>query len=199
MPAAHTTFKIKNRDGDIRCEFYRADSDKGVIYMHGVGGGTHGPANIYHLLAEDLQESGISSLLIDCRYDSNLYASISDVLACIDYLDKNYHMDKIGLIGWSFGGAVVIAAAVADRRVKTVITVSSQSSGTKDVDRIAPRPILLIHGTGDNTLNYMNSVEIADRAREPKKLVLYQGADHCISQNCKEMYELVREWFLERL
>ncbi len=123
----HVTFKIKNRDGDIRCEFYRADSDKAVIYMHGVGGGTHGPSNIYHPLAEDLQESGISSLLIDCRYDSNLIACISDVLACIDYLDKNYHIDKIGLIGWSFGGAVVIAAAVADQRVKTLITVASQS------------------------------------------------------------------------
>ncbi len=154
MPDAHVTFNIKNRDGDVRCEFYQADSDKGVIYMHGVGGGTHGPSNIYHPLAEDLRESGISSLLIDCRYDSNLVACISDVLACIDYLDKNYRIDKIGLIGWSFGGAVVIAAAVADPRVKTVITVASQSSGTKDVGRIAPRPILLIHGTGDNTLNY---------------------------------------------
>lgn len=199
MPAAHTTFKIKNRDGDVRCEFYKAGSDKGVIYMHGVGGGTHGPANIYHPLAEDLQESGISSLLIDCRHDTDLDECISDVIACIDHLDNNYHIDKIGLIGWSFGGAVVIAASVADRRVKTVITVASQSSGTKDVDRIAPRSILLIHGTCDNTLNYMSSVDIAERARQPKELVLYQGADHCISQNCGEMYELVREWFLEHL
>jgi dienelactone hydrolase len=199
MQATGRLFEIKNRDGYVKCEFFKAASDRAVIYMHGVGGGTHGPSNIYHSLAEDLQESGISSLLIDCRHNSNLYACISDVLACIDYLDKNYQIDKIGLIGWSFGGAVVIAAAVADPRVKTVITVASQSSGTKDVGRIAPRPILLIHGTGDNTLNYMNSVEIADRAREPKKLVLYQDADHGISQNREEMYELVREWFLEHL
>jgi dienelactone hydrolase len=199
MQVAHTTFKIKNRDGDIRCEFYRADSDKAVIYMHGVGGGTHGPANIYHPLAEDLQESGISSLLIDCRYDSDMDECVSDVLASIDYLDKNYHREKIGLIGWSFGGAVVIAAAAADRRVKTVITVASQSSGTKDVGRIAPRPILLIHGTGDKTLNYESSVEIAKQAREPKKLVLFPGADHGISEDKKEMYELVRDWFLKYL
>ena len=29
--------------------------------------------------------------------------------------------------------------------------------------------------------------------------MLYPGADHGISQNCKEMYELIREWFLEHL
>jgi dienelactone hydrolase len=199
MPVAGKFFEIKNRDGYVKCEFFRAYTDKAIIYMHGVGGGTHGPSDIYHLLAEDLQESGISSLLIDCRYDSNMDACISDVRACIDYLEKNYHIDKIGLIGWSFGGAVVIAAAAADRRVKTVVTVASQSSGTKDVSRIAPRPILLIHGTGDNTLNYDSSVDIAERAREPKKLVLFPGADHGISQNREEMYELVREWFLEHL
>ena len=70
MPVRYI-LKIKNRDGYVKCEFYKADSDKAVIYMHGVGGGTHGPSNIYHPLAEDLLKSGISSLLIDCRYDSD--------------------------------------------------------------------------------------------------------------------------------
>ncbi len=199
MPDTPTYFEIKNKDGYVECEFYKADSDKAVIYMHGVGGGTHGPSNIYHPLAEDLLKSGISSLLIDCRYDSDLDECISDVLACIEYLDKNFHIGKIGLIGWSFGGAVVLSATAADRRVKTVVTVASQSYGAKDVSQIAPRPILIIHGTGDKTLTYECSVDISDRARQPKKLVLFPGADHGISQNKKEMYELVREWFLENL
>jgi dienelactone hydrolase len=199
MQITHTKFEIKNRDGFIKCEFFKGDSDKGVIYMHGVGGGTHGPSNIYHPLAEDLQKSGVSSLLIDCRYDTDLDECISDILACIEYLDKNYGIDKIGLIGWSFGGAVVISAAAADPRVKTVVTVASQSSGTRGVSRIAPRPILLIHGTGDRTLTYECSVDIASRAGESAKLVLFPGADHGISQNKHELYELVREWFLKNL
>jgi alpha/beta superfamily hydrolase len=192
-------FEIKNRDGYVKCEFYKADSDKAVIYMHGVGGGTHGPSNIYHPLAEDLQKSGISSLLIDCRYNSDLDECITDVLACIDYLDKNFNINKIGLIGWSFGGAVVISVAAADPRVKTVVTVASQSYGTRGVIRIAPRPVLLIHGTDDRTLSCECSVDIADRAGEPKKLVLFPDADHGISQNKHEMYELVRDWFLKYL
>jgi dienelactone hydrolase len=199
MPNKETYFEIKNRDGHVQCEFFKADSDKGVIYMHGVGGGTHGPSNIYHPLAEDLLKSGISSLLIHCRYDSDLDECIADVLACIDYLDKKFNINKIGLIGWSFGGAVVLSAAAADRRVKTVVTVASQSYGTKDVSQIAPRPILLIHGTGDKTLSFECSVDIADRASQPKKLMLFPGADHGISQNKGEMYQLVREWFLKYL
>lgn len=196
-PPAH--FQVKNRDGYVRCEFYHGGSYKGVIYMHGVGGGTHGPANVYHPLAEDLQKSEISSLLIDCRYNSNLDECISDVIACIDYLDKHYKIDTIGLIGWSFGGAVVISVAAWDPRVKAVATVASQSFGTSDVRRISPRPLLIIHGTGDRTLSYECSVDIAKRAGELKKLVLFEGADHSISQNRDELFKLVREWFLKYL
>ncbi|WP_424357213.1 alpha/beta hydrolase [Methanocella sp. MCL-LM] len=199
MQASAIKFDLKNRDGYVRCEFFKGNTDKGVIYMHGVGGGTHGPSNIYHPMADDLQKSGISSLLIDCRYDSVLEECISDILACIEYLDNQEHINRIGLIGWSFGGAVVISAAAADERVKTVVTVASQSYGTNDVSDIAPRPVLLIHGTSDKTLTYQCSVDIAKRAKEPKKLILFEGADHGISQNSKEMYDLVRSWFLENL
>lgn len=167
--------------------------------MHGVGGGTHGPSDIYHPLAENLLQSGISSLLINCRYDSNLDECIADVLACIAYLDIEYKINEIGLIGWSFGGAVVISAAAVERNVKTVVTVASQSYGTSDVRRITPRPILLIHGTGDKTLPYACSEDIAKRAGDMKKLVLFPGADHGISQNKTEMYSLVRDWFLKTL
>jgi len=198
----HTTpafFEIENRGGYVKCELYKGTTDKGVIYMHGVGGGTHGPSDIYHTLAMDLLKSGISSLLIDCRYDSDLGECVSDVEACIDYLDKKEKICKIGLIGWSFGGAVVISAAALDPRVRTVVTVASQTFGTRHVDRIAPRPILLIHGTGDKTLDFHCSTDIEERAGEPKKLVLFEGADHGISQYQDQMYRLIRDWFLEHL
>lgn len=199
MHVSTVRFEIKNRDGYVDCEFYHGGSYRGVIYMHGVGGGTHGPSNIYHPLAEELLKSDISSLLIDCRYDSDLDECISDVLAGIDYMDRHYKIDAIGLIGWSFGGAVVISAAAWDERVKTVITVASQSYGTNDVMRIAPRPILIIHGTGDKTLSFECSVDIAKRAGEPKKLALFEGADHGISQERDELFRMVRDWFQKYL
>jgi len=199
MQTSPLLFEIKNKDGYVNSEFYRGNSDKGVIYMHGVGGGTHGPSNTYHPLAEGLLESGISSLLINCRYDSDLEECVSDLLACIEYLDDVEKISRIGLMGWSFGGAVVISAGVMDQRVNTIVTVASQSLGTEHVADLTPRPLLVIHGTGDRTLTYQCSVDIDKRAKEPKKLVLFPGADHGISQNSKEMFELVRNWFLDHL
>ncbi|KAJ3080475.1 hypothetical protein HK102_003021, partial [Quaeritorhiza haematococci] len=49
---------------------------------------------------------------------------------------------KVGLLGWSFGGAVVIRAGVKEKeRVKAVATVASQGYGTDDVAKLAPTPI----------------------------------------------------------
>ncbi|HTX44404.1 MAG TPA: dienelactone hydrolase family protein, partial [Methanocella sp.] len=189
---------IPHRDSVVRCELYKADSRLAVICVGGVGGGTHGPANIYHPLAERLASDHISSLLINCRYNSNHKECISDMIACIEYLDKYYHMDCVGLIGWSFGGAVAISAAVMDPRVRTVVAVASQSYGTGDVYKM-PASLLLIHGTGDRTLPYDCSVDIAERAHKPKKLVLFPEGDHDISQFRDEMLILIRQWVREHL
>ena len=167
--------------------------------MHGVGGGTHGPSNIYHPLAKELLKDDISSLLIDCRYDSDLDECISDVLACVDYLDREQGINKTGLIGWSFGGAVVISAAAEDQRIKAVITVASQSYGTDRVDEISPRPVLLIHGTADPVLTYRCSMDIYRRAGEVRQIALFQEDDHGISKHKEEMFKMVKKWFVENL
>lgn len=172
--------------------------DKAIIYMHGVGGGTHGPSSIYHQLAETLVNDGISSLLINYRHPDNLEECISDVLSCIRYLDDNYHMNCIGLIGWSFGGSVVISAAEMDKRVKTVVTIASQTYGTQDVDKI-PGSLLLLHGKADKTLPYGCSVDIASRAHEPKKLILFRDGDHGISQHKDEMFNVINGWMTDHL
>jgi dienelactone hydrolase len=192
-------FEITYHGGKIKCEFYKADTNAAVIFMGGAGGGRYGPLNIYRPLAQDLQKHGISGLLINCRHDNDLKECILDILACINYLDNKYHMNDIGLVGWSFGGAVVISAAARDKRVKTVATIASQLYGTKDVDKISPSSILLIHGMADKTLPYECSVAIEEVAKEPKRILLYPGGDHGISQHRDEMYEAIKSWLVEKL
>jgi dipeptidyl aminopeptidase/acylaminoacyl peptidase len=46
------------------------------------------------------------------------------------------------------------------------------------VDRISPRPLLLIHGTGDTTINYEASKQLYERAGEPKELWLIPDIGH---------------------
>jgi alpha-beta hydrolase superfamily lysophospholipase len=44
---------------------------------------------------------------------------------------------------------------------------------------IAPRPLLLMHGMDDLTVNYDSSTAIFEQAGEPKDLWLVPGAGHC--------------------
>ncbi|MGH9068312.1 MAG: alpha/beta hydrolase, partial [Acidimicrobiales bacterium] len=47
-----------------------------------------------------------------------------------------------------------------------------------EVDRIAPRPLLLIHGTHNRLHPVTESEELHRRAADPKELVLLDGAGH---------------------
>ncbi len=49
----------------------------------------------------------------------------------------------------------------------------------REVARIAPCPLLLIHGTRDLTTSPQESVRLYEAAGEPKELWLVEGAGHC--------------------
>jgi len=62
-------------------------------------------------------------------------------------------VERVVLVGWSFGSAVVISAGAGSERVVGVATVGSQTYGTNDVGGLSPeKALLLIHGTADRSL-----------------------------------------------
>jgi len=100
----------------VECRYYKAevtDSKSAVIYVGGVGGGWDSPAKeLYPRLSQKLaKDDGINSLRIRFRYSTDLEESILDVLAGIEFLTQEEGITSIGLVGHSFGGAVVISAA----------------------------------------------------------------------------------------
>jgi alpha/beta superfamily hydrolase len=46
------------------------------------------------------------------------------------------------------------------------------------VDRISPRPLLIIHGDKDDLVDPAQAYQIYDKAKEPKELVMIAGAGH---------------------
>jgi fermentation-respiration switch protein FrsA (DUF1100 family) len=55
------------------------------------------------------------------------------------------------------------------------------------VDRIAPRPLLLAHGTADALIPYTMSEALLERAKEPKRLHTIPGGEHlCIPDGATE-------------
>lgn len=160
-----------------------------AIMCGGAGGGTLGPSGIYADLAERLPAVGITALRLDYRNPNVLHDCVADVLAGIAYLERR-GARRVVLIGWSFGGAVVIAAGAESAAVVGVATVASQTFGTQAISELAPRRrLLLIHGTLDHVLSDLCSRMLYERAGEPKNLVLFQGDGHGIEQHRAEMLE----------
>ncbi|WP_187969102.1 alpha/beta hydrolase family protein [Aquibium microcysteis] len=101
---------------------------------------------IYARAARLWSAEGIASLRIDYRYngdsdgefaDSTLEAHIADGLAALDWLARSGRVDpsRLGLVGWSMGGAV--GAAVAARAGETLDAVALWAPGTNMASAIA--------------------------------------------------------------
>jgi len=66
------------------------------------------------------------------------------------------------------------------------------------VRRIAPRPLLLVHGDSDDVIPTDHSRSLYDKAGEPRRLCVMRGANHVFSNIRQEdLCRLVSEWIVE--
>ena len=177
---------IHTNAGVINCRLHRAANVRAaVLWVFGSGGGLGGPAGgMYSRLARILEREGWTSLRLDYRHPGRLMSCVLDALAGIHVLEQ-MGLRHVVLVGHSFGGAVVISAGAASPSAVGVAAMSSQVGGTGAVDKLSPRPLLLMHGTADEILPSVSSEDIFARALEPKKLLLYPGCKHGLDQ-CRE-------------
>ena len=103
------------------------------------------------------------------------------------------------IVGHSFGGAVVIATGVAASHVKGVVALSPQTYGANMAGMLSPLPLLVAHGKADTRLPPRCAEQIYEWAQEPKKLVLFEGAEHRLEECKDELEALLSEWIPETL
>lgn len=193
--------RIDTSRGMIDCRYYRAEgADKGVIMVGGIGGDFDTPADdLYPRLCEYLKVISISSLRIQFRHPTDLVESVIDVLVGLEFL-KEERIRLFGLIGHSFGGAVVVQAAFNDKSVQTVVTLSTQSFGIGPISSLPEgTSVLLIHGKADETLPPSSSEYAYNLAHEPKKIKLYEDAGHGLKEVSEEVYKEVKDWIIDKL
>ena len=181
--------------GDVQGILHRApEASRGVVWVCGARGGFGGPGpGSYERLAEEFRGSGITSLRLDYRLPNILDECVLDLLVGVAGL-HGLGCGPVVVVGHSFGGAVVIAAAATSPAIAGVVSLSPQTYGADGAGRISPRPILLAHGTADTRLPFSCAVRIHDMALEPKKLVLLEGAEHRLEERRDELEELLRDW-----
>ena len=76
---------------------------------------------------------------------------------------------------------------------------SSQTAGATGAGRLAPRPLLLVHGEDDTRLPPRCSEQIFEWAKEPKELAIIPGAGHGLRECRDELADLLKRWLVEKL
>ena len=186
---------FRTDQGDLKGILHRAEgSHYGVVWVCGALGGFGGPGlGTYTRLAETFREQGITSLRLDYRQPNIMKECVLDLLTVIAYF-KSMNHGPVVIVGHSFGGAVVIGAGVASDHVKGVVSLAPQMFGAKMVRSLSPTSLLLVHGKADTRLPAFTSVSIYRMARQPKEVVLYEGAEHSLEECRDELDQLLGDW-----
>ncbi len=168
-----------------------------VLAVGGYTGGTRGPADdAYGALGAELPARGIAMLRLDYRVKREpgpVEEGLFDVHAGIDWLVTS-GLGPVVAVGFSFGGALVVRAGVASPHVVAVAAIATQTAGMGDVRELAPKPLLLVHGTADLTLSPDLSRQVWKRAGEPKALHLLEGASHSLRERREQLLSILLPW-----
>jgi predicted esterase len=115
---------------------------------------------------------------------------VRDVLAAMSELEESYQAKSFVLVSWSFGGQ--------DKRVVGCATVASQTAEMEGIRSLAPRPILLLHGTGDRTLTPSCSERLYSMygSNGDRELKLFDRDDHALTRNSLEAEQLIGGFIL---
>jgi len=192
--------RFRTSRGSFNAILHRApDTDRAVIWVCGASGGFGGPGpGTYARMSEKFVGEGITSLRLDYRQPNDVFECAMDLLAGVAYLKSADHKPVV-VVGHSFGGAVVIAAGANSAHIKGVVALSPQTYGAGMAGQVAPRRLLVVHGKADTRLASSCGQQIYDMAREPKELVLYEGAEHRLEECRDDLEELLGKWIPETL
>lgn len=213
-----------------------AESDKVIVCCTGHRGAKHELLGI----GTALWRAGNTVLLFDFRGcgDSDP-APISlghheeqDVEAALTFARRRMPTARLGIVGYSMGGAIAILVAAFDTSIEVVVADSAFAniqgviafayqhyrlpsgpitkvtdwitrwrygypfSAVRPVDavaRIAPRPLLIIHGGRDAVTPVDHAYQLFSAAGEPKELWIIPEARHCGA------YFVDRQLYVERV
>lgn len=164
---------------------------------------TNFPGNkgIYPSLADKIALLlSLPTIRLDYRQPAKTERCASDIRAAFDYLSRSYNSTHFAVVGWSFGGSPCFTVASQEpSRLRGVVTIGTQSADTEGVRDLSPRPLLLLHGTGDNVLSPSCSESLyrAYGTEGRRELKFFEGDDHGLSRGAARAEKVIFD-FLAR-
>lgn len=183
--------------GEITLHMAAYEGGTGVaVFLAGAGGGDRGPANeVFVRLGNDLAGNGISAIRVKYREPGEFEECVADAMAALSFL-KAVGAERVVLVGHSFGGAVAVKAGELSPLSTAVCSMSTQRYGTFEVESLG-KPLLLLHGSRDEVLDKAASEDVFERAKDPKQIVILEGAGHSLRESEAEVFDLVKAFVTE--
>jgi dienelactone hydrolase len=202
VEASSRAVRLRTIGGEVQARYYPSAGAKlACLWVPGAIGGWHSPAcGLYPRLARDFAGEQIASIQVSYRVPGDWAECVADVLAGIEFLARQGG-ETVGVIGHSFGGAVVLDAASQAHCVRTAVALSTQSCGAVEpARRLGPHcSILLVHGASDEILPVSCSQHIYRAAREPKKLLVIPATRHGLDEAADQLFSEVGDWLRTEL
>lgn len=153
-------------------------------------------------VSDALQEAGIDCLRIDYGPWDSGAGERTDAITALEWAGEGY--DRVGLFGYSFGGAIALLAAAAAPegvapRAVSALAPAAQVGGDLDVVAAVSEidaPLQIVYGERDDTAEWK---AVVDPARERDASVESFPADHFFVGQQSRIGDLVADFFADEL
>ena len=194
MPAQRVSFTVPTGELEGILHLPETTAIGGCAVLHGYGGGPDQP----HIVAtcEALADAGVAGLRFAYRDHQpprmTIESALADTAGAIRLLKAHPDVpEKLGVVGFSFGGTVAAIAAGRDSRMRAAVLCAAPARTSPrsapdtwkpvaELSRTRAR-VLLVWGTRDTEVGVDNAEryrEVLSQARVTNRLVMVDGGDH---------------------
>lgn len=127
---------------------------------------------------------------LDYRLATNSPNCASDIIASLNYLSQHYRTKRFVVVGSSFSGSPCFSAAADEpERIRGIATIASHNANAAGIAMLSPRPLLLLHSTGDTVLAASCSEALCRQygSEGSCELKLFEGDDHGLAKYAPEV------------
>ncbi|KAB1187980.1 MULTISPECIES: dienelactone hydrolase family protein [Haloferax] len=177
------------------------DSPDAVVVAcppHPQQGGHRGDARLV-AVSDAVRSRGIDCLRFDYGEWDEGYGERADTLRAVEWANERY--DRVGLFGFSFGGAMALLAAADGADVEAVSALgpaarlAADLDVTEEFDQI-PVPVQVVYGTRDDIADWQ---PVVDCATEYHQSTVEFAADHFFIGQTGKVADAVAEFLVPTL